>query len=235
MPVGGLAASARCSTRPIARARPRRRGRSLRPSALWRAKARTSTSIPNTRTPSRSCCQSRLVSMSASIAANARRPDRSGRCRARLRPRSKVKGPENTDSASNAALRLGVEQPHAPLDRAAHRPLPLRQVARAADEQTQRGVEARRGSRAATSCACGPRPARSRAARRPAARTIPAMCGACSSRHPERGIDRHGALDEQRHGARLRGILRRGHRARAGSAGRARMCARRGRAAASGW
>ena len=106
-------------------------------------------------------------------------------------------------------LRLSVEQPHAPLDRAPHGPLPFRQVARAADEQTQRGVEAREDL---------PRRHRARAGRGQLDRERHSVQSPDDARdvrcvllrHPECGIDRHGAFDEQCHGARLRGILRRG-------------------------
>ena len=85
--------------------------------ARWRAKARTSTSIPNTRTPSRSRCQSRLASMSASTAAKAPSPSMVGSSPSTASAASKVNGPANTESASNAAVASRVEQPDAPLDR----------------------------------------------------------------------------------------------------------------------
>ena len=104
--------------------------------------------------------------------------------------------------AREQPLLLRVEQVVAPVDRAAQRPLALRQVARARRQQRQPVAEARdiaAGERiriraAASSIASG----------RPSSRrTISATWRPFSAVSAKSGPDRHGALDEQPH--RLRG------------------------------
>ena len=124
-----------------------------------------------------------------------------------------------------------AEEVVAPGDRVAERLLALRQVARAAAEDVERGPRGAPAARPRRTAGPGPRPARWPGAGRRGGGQMAVMASALSSREPEAGLHGRGAIAEQPHRLRVAGGLGSSSRSGSESGGTGNTCSPRTRSA----